>query len=59
MNEAIFRQVNEEIRSLSHEFGTEDGMITVICECGDSQCADRIGLHWRSTSASAATASST
>jgi hypothetical protein len=44
MNEAIFRQVNEEIRSVGNELGVDEGMITVICECGDSQCTDRIRL---------------
>ncbi len=44
MNEAIFRQVNEEIRSVGDELGVDEGMITVICECGDSQCTDRIRL---------------
>ena len=44
LNEAIFRQVNEQIKSLDDEFGPDDGQITVICECGDARCADRIEL---------------
>jgi len=44
LNEAIFRQVNEQIRSLGDELGIADGMITVICECGDAECTERIEL---------------
>jgi hypothetical protein len=45
LNEAIFRQVNEQIRNLGDELGTDDdGTITVICECGDAGCADRLDL---------------
>ena len=44
MNEAIFRQVNEEIRTVGDELGVDEGMITVICECGNARCADRIEL---------------
>jgi hypothetical protein len=46
MNEAIFRQVNEQIRSLGEEsLGIEGGNITVICECGDAGCAERLELR--------------
>ena len=34
LNEAIFRQVNEQIRGLNREFGAEHGTMTAICECG-------------------------
>jgi hypothetical protein len=44
LNEAIFRQVNEQIRSLNQSFGTEEGTMTAICECGDADCADRLEL---------------
>ena len=44
LNEAIFRQVNEQIKSLGDELGVDDGKITVICECGDAGCTDRIEL---------------
>jgi hypothetical protein len=37
--------VNEQIRSLGDELGTDDdGAITVICECGDATCAERLDL---------------
>jgi hypothetical protein len=44
LNEAIFRQVNEQIRGLNRDFGTEPGTITVVCECGDGECTDRLEL---------------
>jgi hypothetical protein len=44
MNEAIFRQVNEQIKSLDDELGVDDGTITVICECGDAVGTERIEL---------------
>jgi hypothetical protein len=45
LNEALFREVNEQIRSLTDEFSTDDGAITVICECGDADCTDRVELR--------------
>jgi glyceraldehyde-3-phosphate dehydrogenase/erythrose-4-phosphate dehydrogenase len=45
VNEALFRQVNEQIRSLSDQLGIQDGTITVICECGDADCTERLELH--------------
>jgi hypothetical protein len=42
LNEAIFRQVNEQIRGLNQNFGTEEGTMTVICECGNADCTDRL-----------------
>ena len=43
-NEAIFRQVNEQIKNLGDDLGIDDGTITVICECGDAGCTDRLEL---------------
>jgi hypothetical protein len=45
LNEALFREVNEQIRSLSDEFSTDDGAITVICECGDADCIERLEVR--------------
>jgi microcompartment protein CcmL/EutN len=42
LNEAIFRQVNEQIRGLNRTFGTDEGTMTVICECGSSDCTERL-----------------
>ena len=44
LNEAIFRQVNEQIRSLDQNFGTAEGTMNVVCECGNSDCIDRLEL---------------
>jgi hypothetical protein len=45
LNEALFRQVNEQIRNLSDDLGVDGGTITVICECGDAGCTERIELR--------------
>jgi hypothetical protein len=42
LNEAIFRQVNEQIRDVNRDLGTDEGMLTVICECGHSDCTERL-----------------
>lgn len=42
LNEALFRQVNEQIRGLTRTFGADDGTMTVICECGASDCTEQI-----------------
>jgi hypothetical protein len=42
-NESLFRQVNEEIESLNAGFGKPTTM-SVICECGDGQCMERIEI---------------
>jgi hypothetical protein len=42
LNEALFRQVNEQIRGLTSTFGTEDGTMTVVCECGDAGCTEQL-----------------
>jgi hypothetical protein len=45
LNEALFREVNEQIRSLSDDYSAKDGPITVICECGDADCVDRLEMR--------------
>ena len=47
LNEAIFRQVNEQIRGLNREFGTEASTMAVICECGDGECTERLAISTR------------
>jgi hypothetical protein len=44
VTEALFREVNEQIRSLEEEPGNGDETLTVICECGDASCTDRVVL---------------
>jgi hypothetical protein len=45
LNEAIFRQVNEQIRGLNRDFGADDGAMTVICECGDADCTEQLAMQ--------------
>jgi hypothetical protein len=45
LNEALFREVNEQIRGLNREFSSDDGTMTVICECSDADCAERLELR--------------
>lgn len=42
LNEALFREVNEQIRGLASEFSVAEGTITVICECGKGECTERL-----------------
>lgn len=42
LNEALFREVNEQIRGLNRELSSNDGTMTVICECGDADCVERL-----------------
>jgi hypothetical protein len=45
LNEALFREVNEQIRGLNEELAADDGTMTVICECADADCAERLELR--------------
>jgi len=45
LNEALFREVNEQIRSLADDADTRDEKITVICECADTDCTARVELR--------------
>ncbi|HXV58085.1 MAG TPA: hypothetical protein VD704_09475 [Gaiellaceae bacterium] len=42
-NEALFREVNERVRDVSA--GRATPTTEFLCECGDSECAERIALH--------------
>lgn len=44
LNEAIFRQVNEQVRDLNRGFGVDQTTMTVICECGDGACTERLEI---------------
>jgi hypothetical protein len=44
-NEALFRQVNERVRDVSHAFATLDpSPIDFVCECGNPDCAEPISM---------------
>jgi hypothetical protein len=42
LNESLFRQVNEQIQDLNRTFGSDMGTMTVVCECADADCAERL-----------------
>jgi hypothetical protein len=43
LNEALFRQVNEEIEALERgRASISDRTIHIVCECADLRCGDRI-----------------
>lgn len=44
LNEALFRQVNEEIESLGRLTALADSSLDIVCECGDLLCAERIAV---------------
>ena len=43
-NEALFRQVNDQITDLNEAFGAVAGRMSLVCECGDQTCIDQIHL---------------
>ena len=47
VNEALFREVNEQIRSLADDDSADGELIAVICECGDTDCTERLELLLR------------
>lgn len=36
------REVNENIAQLGVRFGLQEGVLELICECGDPGCAERV-----------------
>jgi hypothetical protein len=47
-NEALFRQVNEEIETLERGLaGIADQTLHIVCECGDLRCQERIAVPVR------------
>jgi hypothetical protein len=44
LNEAIFRQVNEQIEKLTERFDATAQRMTVVCECADGGCTAQIGV---------------
>src|SRR5690349_14059199 len=44
-NEAVFREVNEQIESLNRGIAAiSDHMLHVVCECGDLTCAEQLAI---------------
>jgi hypothetical protein len=44
LNEAVFREVNERVRSINEGFGGRLETAEFVCECGDTACTERIRL---------------
>jgi hypothetical protein len=44
LNESLFREVNEQIESLNRDFQTGSPTMSVICECANSACTDRLEI---------------
>jgi hypothetical protein len=43
-NEAIFREVNENIAKLEGRLGTESDSLRVICECAQADCTTQFEI---------------
>ncbi len=44
-NEALFREVNEQVRSISTlQPSTPAEALLIICECSDDRCTERVSL---------------
>jgi hypothetical protein len=44
LNEAVFRQVNEQISHLADRLQGGEHQLDLICECGDASCVERISM---------------
>jgi hypothetical protein len=44
LNESIFREVNEQIESLNRDFQSDLRTMTVICECANGDCTERLEI---------------
>ena len=42
--QALFREVNERIEELAEEFGAGTGTVSLLCECANSGCLERIEI---------------
>jgi hypothetical protein len=44
LNESLFRELNERLESRIRVFSSEGERLTVVCECAERDCAERIDL---------------
>ena len=44
LNETFFREVNDQVESIVGEHRPAEAELSVVCECGDDTCADRITI---------------
>jgi hypothetical protein len=45
LNEAVFRHLNEQVERISETFGLSREPLELVCECGNSDCAERIRIE--------------
>jgi len=43
-NEALYRQVNEQVRGINKGISTMTGSFDVLCECGTLECMEHISV---------------
>ncbi len=43
-NEALFREVNERVKTVNESFSLVTQRADFVCECGDQACMDRITM---------------
>jgi hypothetical protein len=43
-NETIFNAINERIVDLNAEFNAANDLVSIVCECGDDRCIERIEI---------------
>lgn len=43
-NEALFRQVNEQVEEVNDAFSNLTNTFTIVCECGDIGCIEQINV---------------
>lgn len=46
VNEALFREVNEQIEQLNQQLHGP-GEMRVVCECGDAACVERLPISFK------------
>lgn len=44
LNEAVFREANERIEELNQTFATLTDELVLVCECGNSDCVEKISM---------------
>ena len=44
LNEALFREINERLESRVQATSAEDDGLSVLCECADADCTERISV---------------
>jgi hypothetical protein len=44
LNEAVFREANEQIRDLNEAFAEITNRLVLVCECGSSACTEQISM---------------